>query len=157
VTTKSVAEAARHALDHAIAALVTVEVARALEAAPEVEDALDAYANAGPGRYNIAATRQDAEEVRTAWQNALAAIAADKARAVKAARDGMYRVCARDRAAMEALAALDEVRADRPTRNEARQLVEAFEQACDMWQHREAEARTTARTALITALVGKDP
>lgn len=59
-----------------------------------------------------------------------AAIAADKARAVESAR---------------------------PTPDEARRLVEAFEQVCDMWQYREAAARTTARDALIAALVGKDP
>jgi hypothetical protein len=45
----------------------------------------------------------------------------------------------------------------RPTPDEARRLVEEFEQACDAFQYREADARTTARAALIAALVGKDP
>jgi hypothetical protein len=44
----------------------------------------------------------------------------------------------------------------RRTPAEARRLVEAFEQACDMWQFPIAEARTAARAALLRALILSD-
>lgn len=159
-------------LKAAITAYVEAEVARRLAAAPDVEVELDSLRPNLTGGATLDYLR--------------AAIAADKARAVTAVispavhelrnalppvRHHAQRIEPGDRREAilrgvdRALAVADELAAvldggpppAGPTPDEARRLVEAFEQVCDMWQYREAAARTTARDALIAALVGKDP
>lgn len=171
----------------AIAAHVEAEVARRLAAAPGVEEAIFRHDDATYWRgyrHGGGKVPPDWEDVPRDDFTLRAAIAADRARAVAEATDGAVRaerfadtVCslvgARDhgRGGQTVDAGTARMYADavvrigaiiardktRPTPDEARRLVEAFEQVCDMWQYREAAARTTARDALIAALVGKDP
>ncbi len=164
------AVAAAGALDRAIAAHVEAEVARRLAVAPEVEEAIVAARAAAfdMGMINGSETWQAMEQTRDradcTGADLRAAIAADKARAVEAAHEGMRRVYAdrmlvRDREAMEALAALDEERSSRPTPDEARRLVEDLDTAAFEWgavarsdlrvQH---DAVAAARAALLRAL-----
>lgn len=131
-------------LDRAITAHVEAEVARRLAAAPEVEAAIgDLRANAHTHAVGALAMA-DVEECHAAL---LAAIAADKARAVEAAEDAAF------------IRGRDAVRkypegwglVARPTPDEARRLVDAFVRAVSPARY-DKDTALTARAALLRAL-----